>query len=252
MWVYHYIPESRQQSKVWLKKAYTKPKKAKTVLSAGKLMATMLWNVTGILLVWYMPKGMTINADTYCDILHELRRVIWRKRPWLSDKNVFLVRGHALLHLARKTADLLGAAHTSETNCLKHVAWNMKYLYDATNGIYFNGPAHTMKQETYVSWNLLIVLREKMLRNFRGCYYVFHWFKWKEYNKLLEICFPNVHWVGNMLHAMYCMKHVSCNTFHRCAPCLTVLQLDSLQSPGPPYPRPCHQQLPSLPSSKNT
>ncbi len=26
-----------------------------------------------------------------------------------------------------------GAAHTSETNCLKHVEWNMKYLYDATN-----------------------------------------------------------------------------------------------------------------------
>ncbi len=27
----------------------------------------------------------------------------------------------------------IGAAHTSETNCLKHAAWNMKYLYDATN-----------------------------------------------------------------------------------------------------------------------
>ncbi len=41
-----------------------------------------------------------------------------------------------------------------------------------------------------------------MLRNFRRCY-VFHWFKWKEYSKLLEICFPNVHRAANMLHAIY-------------------------------------------------
>ncbi len=54
----------------------------------------------------------------------------------------------------------------------------------------------------YVSWNLLIVLREEMLCNFGCCCYVFHWFKWKEYNKLFEICFPNVHWAANMLHAI--------------------------------------------------
>ncbi len=33
----------------------------------------------------------------------------------------------------QKLKGLLGPAHTGETNCLKHVAWNLKYLYDATN-----------------------------------------------------------------------------------------------------------------------
>ncbi len=51
-----------------------------------------------------------------------------------------------------------------------------------------------------------------MLRNFGHCCYVFHWFKWKEYNKLLEICFPNAHWAANMLHAIYLwnMFHAIC------------------------------------------
>ncbi len=73
--------------------------------------------------------------------------------------------------------------------------------------IYFKGTAHTMKQETYVSWNIflwnsLTVLCEEILHNFRCCC-VFHWFKWEEYNKLLEIYFLNVHWGANMLHAIY-------------------------------------------------
>ncbi len=64
---------------------------------------------------------------------------------------------------------ILGAAHTSETNCSKHVAWNMKYLYDATNQYI------SMEQRTL--WNKkcmflaicfmkLIVLCKEMLRNF--------------------------------------------------------------------------------------
>ncbi len=90
---------------------------------------------------------------------------------------------------------------------VKQIAWTMLVKYEifvsCNKSIYFNGTAHTMKQETYVSWNLLIVLRVEMLCNFRRCCYFFHWFKWKEYNKLLEICFPNMHWAANMLHVIY-------------------------------------------------
>ncbi len=72
MWVYYYTPESKQQSKAWVKKGNAGPKKAKIVSLAGKLMATVFWDVAEILLVRYMPKGTIINADTYCDILHKL------------------------------------------------------------------------------------------------------------------------------------------------------------------------------------
>ncbi len=75
-----------------------------------------------------------------------------------------------------------------EICCVKY-----KIFVWCNKSIYFNGTAHTMKQETYVSWNLFI--------NCASCY-IFHWFKWKEYNKLLKICFPNVHWAASMLHAI--------------------------------------------------
>ncbi len=103
-----------------------------------------------------------------------------------------------------------GAAHTSETNCLKHVAWNRKYLYDATNQ-YISMEQRTLWNKKlmflkYISCNLLIVLREEMLRNFRHCH-VFHWFKCKDYNKLSEIYFLSGHWTENMLHAI-CLWNV--------------------------------------------
>ncbi len=85
-----------------------------------------------------------------------------------------------------------------ETCCVKY-----EIFVWCNKSIYFNGITHTTKQETYVSWNLLIVLHEEMLRNFRRRFYVFHWFKWKEYKKLIEICFPNVHWAANLLHDIF-------------------------------------------------
>ncbi len=72
MWVYHYTPKSNQQSKTWVKKGNAGPKKTKTVSLAGKLMGTVFWHAAGLLLVWYVPKGMIISADIYCDILHKL------------------------------------------------------------------------------------------------------------------------------------------------------------------------------------
>ncbi len=60
----------------------------------------------------------------------------------------------------------LGAAHTSETNCLKHVAWNMKCLYDATNQYIFQwNSAHYETRNIcflkYTSWNLWIMSLRK-------------------------------------------------------------------------------------------
>ncbi len=84
------------------------------------------------------------------------------------------------------------------------------------NATYINGTAHTWNIcfLKYISWNLLIVLCEEMLRNFRCCH-VLHQFKWKDYYKLREIYYLRVHGAANMLRAI-------CNMSHRCAPHLTI------------------------------
>jgi hypothetical protein len=51
--------------------------KYKTVQSPGKVMATVLWDVHGVLLVDFTPPGSTINAAAY----QGLKEAISCKRP---------------------------------------------------------------------------------------------------------------------------------------------------------------------------
>ncbi len=63
-------------------------------------------------------------------------------------------------HYATSTYVILGAAHTSETNRLKHVAWNMKYLYDATNK-YILMEQRTLRNKKHMFlWNLLDAVKQ--------------------------------------------------------------------------------------------
>lgn len=80
-WIHHYTPETKQQSKQWTKSGERPPKKAKTVLSAGKVMTTVLWDSQGIILVDYLEKGKTISSTYYASLLDKLNGVLKTKRP---------------------------------------------------------------------------------------------------------------------------------------------------------------------------
>ena len=56
-WIHHYTPETKIQSKQWTAKGEPAPKKAKTVFSAGKVMATVFWDSHGVILIDYLQKG---------------------------------------------------------------------------------------------------------------------------------------------------------------------------------------------------
>ena len=64
-WVHHFTPKAKQQSKQWKHAGSPPPKEAKTVPSAGKVMASVFWDADGILLIDYLQKGQTIS-DTHC------------------------------------------------------------------------------------------------------------------------------------------------------------------------------------------
>lgn len=101
-WVHHWDPETKSESKQWVHKGSPPPKKARTQPSAGKLMATIFWDMNGILLIEYMPKGTTINADTYANTLKNLRKAIDQKRPNFVNQEVFLLHDNATVHKAAK------------------------------------------------------------------------------------------------------------------------------------------------------
>ena len=56
-WAHHFTPESKQHSKQWKHPGSSQPKKAQTVPSAGKDMATVFGDADGILMVDYLQKG---------------------------------------------------------------------------------------------------------------------------------------------------------------------------------------------------
>ncbi|CAH2101194.1 unnamed protein product [Euphydryas editha] len=57
-WIHHYTPESKQQSKQWIGPGEPTPKKAKTILSANKVMATAFWDAKGIIFIDYLEKDL--------------------------------------------------------------------------------------------------------------------------------------------------------------------------------------------------
>jgi len=102
-WAHHYTPETKEQSKQWRHTTSPKPKKFKTTLSAGKVMATVFWDRKGVLLVDFLPKGETINSERYCETLTKLRRAIQNKRRGRLTKGVVLLHDNARVHVSRQT-----------------------------------------------------------------------------------------------------------------------------------------------------
>jgi len=66
--LYHYDPETKQQSMALRHSGSPRPKKIRAQKSFGKFLASIFWDQGGILLNDYLPKGQTLNAE-YCSSL---------------------------------------------------------------------------------------------------------------------------------------------------------------------------------------
>jgi len=72
-WLYHYDPETKQQSMEWRHSGSTRPKKFQVQKSAGKFLASIFCDQDGILLINYVPNGQTINAEYYSSLMVQLK-----------------------------------------------------------------------------------------------------------------------------------------------------------------------------------
>jgi histone-lysine N-methyltransferase SETMAR len=110
-WVHHVTSETKQASMTWKHASSPPSKKFKTTPSAKKVMATVFWDHKGVLLVDFLTKGDTVNADRYCDTLSRLQEAIGLKRPGLLRTDVVLLHDNARPHSANRTRDLLRRYH---------------------------------------------------------------------------------------------------------------------------------------------
>jgi len=84
-WLYHYDPETKQQSVEWRHSGSPRPKKFQQQKSAGKF-----WAQDSILLIDYLPKGQTINAEYYPSLLVQLKDIVKEKRRKVTKRVLFL------------------------------------------------------------------------------------------------------------------------------------------------------------------
>jgi len=72
----------RQSNNLWSGgiAAYPAPKKFRVQKSTGKVVALIFRDQDGILLIDYLPKGQTINAEYYLSLLVQLKDILKEKR----------------------------------------------------------------------------------------------------------------------------------------------------------------------------
>ena len=85
-WIRHYTPETKRSSSEWRAAGESRPKRSKTQLWADKVMASVFWNMHGILFMDYLEEGKTINSDYYMALLDRLRAKIKKKLPHIPSE----------------------------------------------------------------------------------------------------------------------------------------------------------------------
>ena len=89
-WVHHFTPETIKLSKQWTEMGESVPKKAHTVPSAGKVLASISCDARGILFIDL--KRNTINSEYYANLLRHLTDEINKKR--ILEKKVLCHQDH--------------------------------------------------------------------------------------------------------------------------------------------------------------
>ena len=79
--LYHYDPETKQQSMKWRHSGSPGPQNFRVQKSAGNVLASIFWDQDGILLIDYLPKGQTITAEYYLSLLVQLKDILKEKHP---------------------------------------------------------------------------------------------------------------------------------------------------------------------------
>ena len=73
-WLYHYGPDSKQQTVEWRHSGSRRPQKFRVQKSAGKVLS--FWDQDSILLIDYLPKGQTINPEYYSCLPVQLKDIL--------------------------------------------------------------------------------------------------------------------------------------------------------------------------------
>jgi len=87
----------------WLHSGSHRPTKIPSAKICRKSSLLDFWDQDGILLIYYLPKGQTINAEYYSSLLIQLKDVLKKKRRGKVTKVVLFLHDNAPAHQALTT-----------------------------------------------------------------------------------------------------------------------------------------------------
>lgn len=105
--VCYHTPETKRQSKQWLKKGTPGPVKAKSAASRTKQMVLAFFDSKGVIYTNIVPRGETVNADYIISALKLFWRRLRLKRPELHKNGFIFHWDNAPVHTARKVMEFL-------------------------------------------------------------------------------------------------------------------------------------------------
>ena len=104
-----HTPETKQQSKQWLRKGLPGPIKAKVHATRSKQMVLAFFDAKGLIYTNYVPRGTTVNANYIVGALGKFFKVFRQKRPVMAEQEWFFDWDNALVHTAAVVRDWITA-----------------------------------------------------------------------------------------------------------------------------------------------
>ncbi len=117
-----HIPETKQQSKQWLKKGKPGPIKAKVHVTRAKQIVLAFFDAKGLIYTNYVPKGTTVNARYIVEALGTFLKVLRKKRPVMVAGEWFLHWDNAPVRTAATVTDWLVARRVK---MIKHPLYSL-------------------------------------------------------------------------------------------------------------------------------
>ena len=99
---------AKLQSSQWKSLGFPRPKKARMQKSKLRKILIYFFDQEGIAHREFLPPGMTISADFYCDVLRRLSENVRRKSPqkW-QNQNLVIYHDNAPAHKSFKVSHFL-------------------------------------------------------------------------------------------------------------------------------------------------
>jgi histone-lysine N-methyltransferase SETMAR len=111
-WFYHYDPETKEQSKVWVSKTDPRPTKVHRNKSSGKRMVAVFFMKSSLIKAVPLETGETLNASWYINTcLPQVFKTVSERRPRSGLRGLILHDDNATPHRAWITNEFLTENH---------------------------------------------------------------------------------------------------------------------------------------------